>query len=72
MNDVKINGDNIYAATNYGAFIYNTITKQSTAFKNIPNNANSISSNLVRNIHYSKSSNFYGSTLSIRVLMYLI
>ena len=58
VNDVKINGDNIYAATNYGAFIYNTITKQSTVFKNIPNNANSISSNLVRNIHYSKSSNF--------------
>ena len=58
VNDVKINGDNIYAATKYGAFIYNTITKQSTVFKNIPNNPNTIASNLVRNIHYSQSSNF--------------
>ena len=58
VNDVKINGDNIYAATNYGAFIYNTITKQSTVFKNIPNKANSIASNLVRNIHFSQSSNY--------------
>ena len=58
VNDVKINGDNIYAATKYGAFIYNTITKQSTVFKNNPNNPNTIASNLVRNIHYSQSSNF--------------
>jgi len=58
VNDVKINGDNIYAATKYGAFIYNTITKQSTVFKNIPNNANSIASNLVKKIHFSQSSNY--------------
>ncbi len=58
VNDVKINGDNIYAATKYGAFIYNTITKLSTVFKNDPSNSNTISSDLVRNIQFSKSSNF--------------
>ena len=49
VNDVKIYGDNIYVATKYGAFIYNTITKQSTVFKNDPTNSNTISSDLVRN-----------------------
>jgi ligand-binding sensor domain-containing protein len=58
VNDVKVNGYNIYAATKYGAFIYNTITKQSTVFKNIPNNSATISSNLVQNIHFSQSSNY--------------
>ena len=58
VNDVKVNGDNIYAATNYGAFIYNTITKQSIVFKNVPNNSTTIASNLVRNVHFSLSSNY--------------
>ena len=64
VNDVKINGENIYAATKYGAFIYNTLTKKSTVFKNIPNNSNTISSNLVRGIHFSQNSNFLWLTIN--------
>ncbi len=64
VNDVKINGNNIYAATKYGAFIYNTTTKQSTVFKNDPTNSNTISDDLVRNIQFSKSSNFLWLTIN--------
>ena len=57
-NDIKRNGDNIYVATNYGVYIYNISTKQITTFKNAQNNSNTIASNLVKDIHFSKSSNY--------------
>ena len=57
-NDIKRNGDNIYVATNYGVYIYNISTKQITTFKNVQNNSNTIASNLIKDIHFSKSSNY--------------
>ena len=57
-NDIKVNGDNIYVATNFGVYIYNISTKNITTYSNAQNNANTIVSNLVKDIHFSKSSNY--------------
>ena len=62
-NDFKIIDNKIFAATKFGAFIYNLETKQIQTFKNNSNNENTIASNLVKNIHFSKSSNYLWLTL---------
>ncbi len=62
-NDCKIIGNKIYAATKFGAYIYDLQTKQTQIFKNDPNNQNTIASNLVKNIHYSSSSNYLWLTI---------
>ena len=62
-NDCKIIGNKIYAATKFGAFIYNIDTKETQILKNDPSNSNSIASNLVKNIHFSKSSNYLWLTI---------
>ena len=62
-NECKIIGNKIYAATKFGAYIYDLQTKQTQIFKNDPNNQNTIASNLVKNIHYSSSSNYLWLTI---------
>jgi hypothetical protein len=62
-NDCKIIDNKIFAATKFGAFIYNLDTKKIQTFKNNPNNVNTIASNLVKNIHFSKNSNYLWLTL---------
>jgi ligand-binding sensor domain-containing protein len=62
-NECKIIGNKIYAATKFGAYIYDLQTKQTQIFKNDPNNQNTIASNLVKNIHYSSNSNYLWLTI---------
>lgn len=62
-NECKITGNKVYAATKFGAFIYDLQTKKTQLFKNDPNNQNTIASNLVKNIHYSSSSNYLWLTI---------
>ena len=62
-NECKIIGNKVYAATKFGAFIYDLQTKQTQVFKNDPNNQITIASNLVKNIHYSSSSNYLWLTI---------
>jgi ligand-binding sensor domain-containing protein len=62
-NECKIIGNKIYTATKFGAYIYDLQTKQTQVFKNDPNNQNTIASNLVKNIHYSSSSNYLWLTI---------
>jgi len=63
-NDFEIHGSTIYAATKYGAFIYDLNTKKSTVFNTNKNNDNSIASNNVKVIHYSKKSNYLWLSLN--------
>ena len=62
-NECKLTGNKVYAATKFGAFIYDLQTKKTQLFKNDPNNQNTIASNLVKNIHYSSSSNYLWLTI---------
>jgi len=62
-NECKIIGNKLYTATKFGAYIYDLQTKQTQVFKNDPNNQNTIASNLVKNIHYSSSSNYLWLTI---------
>ena len=63
VNDFKIVENKIYAATNFGAFIYDVVNKQIHKYNSHSNDVNSLSSDLVRNIHYSKSSNYLWLTI---------
>jgi serine phosphatase RsbU (regulator of sigma subunit)/streptogramin lyase len=56
-NDIKIDGPTLYVANKFGAFIYNTNTKEVTIFKHQEGNENSIASNNVNGIHYNKRNN---------------
>ena len=57
-NDCKIIGPTIYVATRFGAFIYNTKTKELRTFKHENGNEHSITDNNVNGIHYSKNKNY--------------
>ena len=62
-NDCRKIGNKIFAATKFGAFMYDLSTKQIQVFKNDPNNINSLASNSVKNIHYSTRSNYLWVTI---------
>ena len=56
--DFQIEGDKLYAATNYGAFIYDLKTNEKIIFANKKGNDQTIAANTINNIYYSKSSNY--------------
>jgi ligand-binding sensor domain-containing protein len=62
-NDVRLIENKIYVATNYGAFIYDIQAKQTRIFKNEEKNQNTISSNSVNYIHFSKYGNYLWLTI---------
>lgn len=62
-NDCKVVGEMLYVATRFGAFIYNTNTQEVRTFKHEEGNENTISSNNVFGIHYSKISNYLWMTI---------
>ena len=63
-NDFKIAGSTIYVATRYGAYIYNTVSKELRVFKNEKGNAKTIASNNVKGIHFSKKNNYLWLTIT--------
>ena len=56
--DFQIEGDKLYAATNYGAFIYDLKTNEKIIFANKKGNDQTIAANTINSIYYSKSSNY--------------
>ena len=57
-NDFQIVGDKLYAATRYGAFIYDLKTNEKIIFSNKKGDDQTIAANTINSIHYSKSSNY--------------
>jgi len=56
--DLKVIGPKIYVSSQYGAYIYNTITGALQTFKHENGNENSIASNNVNGIHYNSNKNY--------------
>ncbi len=62
-NDLKVIDNKIYVATKLGAYIYDIKTKVVRIFKHEDGNNNSIASNNVNGIHFSKTSNYLWLTI---------
>ena len=56
--DFQIVGDKLYAATKYGAFIYDLKNNEKIIFANKKGDDQTIADNAINSIYYSKSSNY--------------
>ena len=56
--DFQIVGDKLYAATKYGAFIYDLKNNEKIIFANKKGDDQTIAENAINSIYYSKSSNY--------------
>ena len=63
-NDFKVVEQTLYVATSFGAFIYNTASKELKVLKNEKGNDKTIASNNVNRIHFSKRNNYLWLTIA--------
>lgn len=61
--DFQLEGNKLYVATKYGAFIYDLNTHNKIIFENKKGMDQSIASNFLNGVHYSKYSNYLWLTL---------